>query len=377
MSSWPPTAIFCQGKCGRGQKYDRPGFLPLSVGRIMRHYLCLRLDFNPSSKGLEQPQNCFVCGWHAFAVGSAVPIFLFSRAAYDSAVDPESCGVDACGMVMMFSTILVAMVDRHFAFYRCSSRTRTEERSDDLRRHRPDALPGDVSRAARRVARRAGAGRGRVVAAMRCRSAISRPTSTAPSTTRRPAAGRGWCCKADVLAAAIDHARAAQPGCPVLAMTPRGTPLTQARVRELAAGPGVTILCGRFEGFDERIFEARDDRGGLDRRHRAVGRRAGARLLLLDACIRLLPGVMGAASSGEEEIASRTGFSNIRTIPDLHEWEGRTIPEVLRSGDHAKIAAWRKHRPKTIHGYAGRTFGSATAALGSSLPLARGVKTKD
>ena len=112
--------------------------------------------------------------------------------------------------------------------------------------------------------------------------------------------GAGMVLKVDVLAAAIDHARLIQPDCPVLAMTPRGKPLSQARVRELAAGPGVSVLCGRFEGFDERIFEGRDVEevciGDI-----VLSGGEPAAIMLLDACIRLLPGVMGAASSGAEE----------------------------------------------------------------------------
>ncbi|HEX2793329.1 MAG TPA: tRNA (guanosine(37)-N1)-methyltransferase TrmD [Croceicoccus sp.] len=154
--------------------------------------------------------------------------------------------------------------------------------------------------------------------------------------------GAGMVLKADVLAAAIDHARAVSPDAPVLAMTPRGKPLTQARVRELAAGPGVTILCGRFEGFDERIFEGRGVEEICVGDVILSGGEVGA-LLLLDACIRLLPGVMGAASSGVEE-SFESGLLEYPHYTRPVEWEGRTIPEVLRSGDHAKIAAWRKLR---------------------------------
>jgi tRNA (guanine37-N1)-methyltransferase len=154
--------------------------------------------------------------------------------------------------------------------------------------------------------------------------------------------GAGMVLKVDVLAAAVDHALAAQPDCPVLAMTPRGKPLAQARVRELAAGPGVTILCGRFEGFDERIFEGRPvEEVSLGDVVLSGGEPAA--LALLDACIRLLPGVMGAPSSGAEE-SFEEGLLEYPHYTRPQEWEGRTIPEVLRSGDHAKISAWRKAR---------------------------------
>jgi tRNA (guanine37-N1)-methyltransferase len=152
--------------------------------------------------------------------------------------------------------------------------------------------------------------------------------------------GAGMVMRADVLAAAIDAS--VQPGIPLLAMTPRGRPLTQARVRELAAGPGVAILCGRFEGIDERLFEARDIEPVSIGDYILSGGEIGA-LVLLDACVRLLPGVMGAPSSGDEE-SFESGLLEYPHYTRPQIWEGRTIPEVLRSGDHAKIAAWRKSR---------------------------------
>ncbi len=155
--------------------------------------------------------------------------------------------------------------------------------------------------------------------------------------------GAGMVLRADVLAAAIDAASDRDTDDrPVLAMTPRGAPLTQARVRCLASGPGAIILCGRFEGFDERIFEARRVEPVSIGDYVLSGGELGA-LVLLDACIRLLPGVMGATSSGEEE-SFESGLLEYPHYTRPYEWEGRTIPEVLRSGDHAKIAAWRKHR---------------------------------
>ncbi|WP_301749239.1 tRNA (guanosine(37)-N1)-methyltransferase TrmD [uncultured Erythrobacter sp.] len=130
---------------------------------------------------------------------------------------------------------------------------------------------------------------------------------------------------------------------PILAMTPRGKPITQQRIRELAQGPGVIILCGRFEGFDERLFEVRPDIEQVSLADIVLSGGEMAALTILDACIRLLPGVMGAASSGDEESFEQSLLEYPHyTRPQ--EWEGRTIPEVLRSGDHAKIAAWRKAR---------------------------------
>ena len=181
--------------------------------------------------------------------------------------------------------------------------------------------------------------------------------------------GAGMVLRVDVLAAAVDHSLARHPDCPVLAMTPRGKPLTQARVRELAGGKGVTILCGRFEGFDERIFDARPvEEVSLGDIVLSGGEPAA--IALLDACIRLLPGVMGAPSSGAEE-SFEEGLLEYPHYTRPQEWEGRTIPEVLRSGDHAKIAAWRKamaendtrlRRPDLWERYEGARAQSASGA---------------
>ena len=154
--------------------------------------------------------------------------------------------------------------------------------------------------------------------------------------------GAGMVMRADVLARAVDRALESRPEAPLLAMTPRGEPLTQALVRELAAGPGVSILCGRFEGIDERLFEARPIRPVSVGDYVLSGGETAA-IVLLDACVRLLPGVMGAASSGDEE-SFESGLLEYPHYTRPQEWEGRTIPEVLRSGDHAKIAAWRKQK---------------------------------
>jgi len=151
--------------------------------------------------------------------------------------------------------------------------------------------------------------------------------------------GAGMVLRADVVAAAIDSVA---DGRPMLALSPRGKPLTQARVRELSSGEGVILLCGRFEGFDERIFEARPIEEVSIGDYILSGGEVGA-MVILDACVRLLPGVMGAASSGEEE-SFEQGLLEYPHYTRPVEWEGRTIPEVLRSGDHAKIAAWRHER---------------------------------
>jgi tRNA (guanine37-N1)-methyltransferase len=151
--------------------------------------------------------------------------------------------------------------------------------------------------------------------------------------------GAGMVLRPDVLAAAIDSV---SDGRPMLALTPRGKPLTQARVRELSGGDGLILLCGRFEGFDERIFDARRVEPVSIGDYVLSGGELGA-MVMLDACVRLLPGVMGAASSGEEE-SFEEGLLEYPHYTRPVTWEGRTIPEVLRSGDHAKIAAWRRQR---------------------------------
>ncbi len=152
--------------------------------------------------------------------------------------------------------------------------------------------------------------------------------------------GAGMVLKADVLAAALDSV---EDGRPVLAMTPRGKPITQDRIRAIAGGPGVTLVCGRFEGFDERFFDARPHIEQVSLADIVLSGGETAAIAILDACIRLLPGVMGAASSGAEE-SFEEGLLEYPQYTRPQEWEGRMIPEVLRSGDHAKIAAWRKQQ---------------------------------
>ena len=156
--------------------------------------------------------------------------------------------------------------------------------------------------------------------------------------------GPGMVLRADVVSAAIAGAGG---GGPVLALSPRGAPLTQAWVRDLAAGPGVTLVCGRFEGFDERLFTAplADGRTveAVSIGDYVLSGGEPAALVVLDACVRLLPGVMGTALSGESESFESGLLEHPHyTRPAL--WEGQQVPEVLRSGDHAKVAAWRQAR---------------------------------
>jgi tRNA (guanine37-N1)-methyltransferase len=158
--------------------------------------------------------------------------------------------------------------------------------------------------------------------------------------------GAGMVLKVDVMTAAVDHAVEKAPNLPILAMTPRGKSITQSRIRELATGPGVAIICGRFEGFDERLFDARPQIEQVSMGDIILSGGEMGALMLLDACIRLLPGVMGAASSGDDE-SFEQGLLEYPHFTRPVTWEGRTIPEVLRSGDHAKIAEWRKRQSET------------------------------
>ena len=152
--------------------------------------------------------------------------------------------------------------------------------------------------------------------------------------------GPGMVMKADVLARALDSASSPDDTRPRLLMTPRGMPLTQARVATLARGPGAVILCGRFEGVDERIVEARNfSEVSIGDYVLSGGEVAAA--VLIDACVRLLPGVMGQIASADEESFAQGLLEYPQyTRPQL--FEGRGIPEVLTSGDHARIAAWRR-----------------------------------
>ncbi len=156
--------------------------------------------------------------------------------------------------------------------------------------------------------------------------------------------GPGMVLRADILAAAIDAAAPAD--LPRLLMSPRGRPLTQSRVRELATGLGALIVCGRFEGVDQRVIEAR----GLEEVSIGDYVLSGgeiAAMALVDACVRLLPGVMGKAESGTEESFSEALLEYPQyTRPQT--FEGRPIPEILISGDHAKVAAWRRAEAEAL-----------------------------
>ena len=158
--------------------------------------------------------------------------------------------------------------------------------------------------------------------------------------------GAGMVLRADVLADAIDAALTPDDPRPRLLMSPRGQPLTQARVRTLAEGPGALIVCGRFEGVDERVIAAR----GLVEVSIGDYILSGgeiATLVLMDACVRLLPGVMGHMQSGEDE-SFENGLLEYPHYTRPREWEGQAIPDILLSGDHAKIARWRQEQSEAI-----------------------------
>lgn len=152
--------------------------------------------------------------------------------------------------------------------------------------------------------------------------------------------GAGMVLKPDILARAIDQVSPEGDPRPRLLMSPRGRPLDQARVRQLAAGPGVVIVCGRFEGVDQRIIEAR----GLEEVSIGDYVLAGgevAAMVVLEAIVRLLPGVLGAAESQVEE-SFESGLLEYPQYTRPQLFEGREIPAVLTSGDHGKVAAWRR-----------------------------------
>jgi tRNA (guanine37-N1)-methyltransferase len=151
--------------------------------------------------------------------------------------------------------------------------------------------------------------------------------------------GPGMVLRADVLASAIDAADIASDR-PRLLMSPRGRPLTQSFVAELAGGPGPLIVCGRFEGIDQRVIEARRLEEVSVGDYVLSGGEIAA-MALIDACVRLLPGVMGKLSSGAEESFS-DGLLEYPQYTRPQAFEGRTIPDILVSGDHARVAAWRR-----------------------------------
>jgi len=158
--------------------------------------------------------------------------------------------------------------------------------------------------------------------------------------------GAGMVMRADVVGAAIDAARRSAGDVPLIVFTPRGELLTQAIVRELAAGPGALLLAGRFEGIDQRVIEGRKAREISIGDYVLAGGELAA-MVLIDAVVRLLPGVLGASASLLEE-SFEGGLLEYPHYTRPRTWEERELPEVLLSGDHARIAAWRRAEAERI-----------------------------
>jgi len=155
--------------------------------------------------------------------------------------------------------------------------------------------------------------------------------------------GPGMVMRADVACAALD---AAANGTPAIYLSPRGNPLTQSRVRELVAGPGVTLLCGRFEGLDQRAIEARNlEEISLGDFVLAGGEIAA--MALIEAAVRLIPGVLGAQASPEEE-SFENGLLEYPQFTRPQSFEGRDIPPVLNGGNHSEIAKWRRAQAQSL-----------------------------
>ena len=158
--------------------------------------------------------------------------------------------------------------------------------------------------------------------------------------------GPGMVMRPDVVSDAIDAAAGADPSLALIYLTPRGRPLTQARVRQLAQGPGMVLLCGRYEGLDERVLDAH----GLDEISLGDFVLSGgeaAAIAVIDACVRLLPGVVGAPESLIDE-SFENGLLEYPQYTRPQDWQGRTVPDVLVSGDHEKVKAWRQEQAEDI-----------------------------
>lgn len=158
--------------------------------------------------------------------------------------------------------------------------------------------------------------------------------------------GAGMVMRADVVAAAIDRAVAFAPDLPRIFLSPRGVPLTQRRVRELAEGPGLLLLCGRFEGVDQRVIDGRNLEEISIGDYILSGGELAA-MVLVDACVRLLPGVIGKEVSHTDE-SFETGLLEYPQYTRPRSWEGRELPDALLSGDHKRIAEWRRSEAEAL-----------------------------
>jgi tRNA (guanine37-N1)-methyltransferase len=159
--------------------------------------------------------------------------------------------------------------------------------------------------------------------------------------------GAGMVMRPDVLDVAIGSVMPAGDARPLIYLTPRGRLLDQAMVRGLAEGPGCVLLCGRYEGIDQRVIDARG-MVELSIGDYVLSGGETAALVLLDACVRLLPGVMGAADSAAEESHGIEGLLEYPHYTRPAEWQGRSIPDILLSGHHAEIARWRRAQSEKI-----------------------------
>ncbi len=158
--------------------------------------------------------------------------------------------------------------------------------------------------------------------------------------------GPGMVMRADVVGRALDAVREKSPDAPMITLSARGELLTQARVRALSQGPGVSLLCGRFEGVDQRVLDARNIEEVSIGDYVLAGGEVAA-CVLIEACVRLLPGVIGDANSLESE-SFEDGLLEYPHFTRPRQWEGYEIPQVLLSGDHEKIAAWRREQAEKI-----------------------------
>jgi tRNA (guanine37-N1)-methyltransferase len=158
--------------------------------------------------------------------------------------------------------------------------------------------------------------------------------------------GAGMVIRADVLGSALDHARSLSPDAPLIYLSPRGTPLTQSLARDLADGPGATLLAGRFEGIDERVIAAKGLKEISIGDYVLAGGEVAA-MVLIEACVRLLPGVVGASDSLTSE-SFETGLLEYPQYTKPRDWDGRMIPDVLLSGDHKKIETWRQEQAERL-----------------------------
>ncbi|HEY8193801.1 MAG TPA: tRNA (guanosine(37)-N1)-methyltransferase TrmD [Hyphomicrobium sp.] len=158
--------------------------------------------------------------------------------------------------------------------------------------------------------------------------------------------GAGMVLRADVLGPALDHARSLSPDAPLIYLSPRGTPLTQSLARDLAEGPGVTLLAGRFEGIDDRVIAAKGLKEVSIGDYVLAGGEVAA-MVMIEACVRLLPGVLGASESLTTE-SFEAGLLEYPQFTKPRDWQGRSIPDVLLSGDHKKIEEWRRQQAERL-----------------------------